>query len=103
MYSVMVFSGNVRFPTSHAGSICELPNGDLLAAWYAGSKESAPDSVILGSRLLKGEKEWQSPVLWVDVANHASGNPRVFPGPDKAVWLISPVNYGRWCDGGTRL
>ena len=103
MYSTLVFSGNTRFPTSHAGSICELPNGDLLAVWYSGSKESAPDSVILGSRLPKGAKEWQSPVILVNVANHASGNPRVFVGPDSTLWLISPVNYGRWCDGGTRM
>ena len=103
MYSTFVFKGNKRFPASHASTICELPNGDLIAAWFSGSKESAPDSVILGSRLPKGAKEWLEPVVWVDVANHASGNPKLFIGPDGAVWLISPVNYGHWCDGGTRL
>jgi predicted neuraminidase len=103
MYSTMIFSGNERFPASHAGSICELSNGDLLAAWYSGSEEGASDSVILGSRLPRGEKEWQPPVIWVDVANHAAGNPRIFVGPDSAIWLISPINYGRWCDGGTRM
>jgi predicted neuraminidase len=39
----------------------------------------------------------------VDVASHAAGNPRLFVGPDSAIWLIAPVNYGRWCDGGTRM
>jgi predicted neuraminidase len=103
MYTTMVFSGNSDFPTSHAGSICELPNGELLVAWYAGSREGAPDSVILGSRLRVGSREWQPPAVWVNVAGHAAGNPRVFVGPDKALWLISPINYGRWCDGGTRM
>lgn len=103
MKQSFVFSPTSRFPASHAGSVCELPNGDLLAAWYAGSKESSPDSICLGSRLPAGSDQWQSPEIWVDVANHASGNPRVFMGPDNAVWLISPVNYGHWCDGGTRM
>lgn len=103
MYSCMVFSGSDRYPASHAGSICQLPSGDLLAAWYAGSREGAPDSVTLGSRLPAGSQEWQPPSVWVDVPNHASGNPRVFVGPGEAVWLICPANYGRWCDGGTRL
>lgn len=103
MDSTFVFKGDQRFPSSHAGSLCELPNGDLLAAWYAGSQESAPDSVILGSRLPKGKMNWLDPVVWVDVPGHAAGNPRVFIGPDGAVWLIAPINYGHWCDGGTRL
>ena len=54
MYSTFIFQGNQRFPTSHAVTLCELPNGDLLSAWYSGTKESAPDSAVLGSRLPKG-------------------------------------------------
>jgi len=103
MYSTFIFKGNQHFPASHAGTICELPNGDILSAWYSGMTESSSDSVILGSRLPKGSKEWLEPIVWVNVANHAAGNPRVFMGPDGAVWLISPVNYGHWCDGGTRM
>ncbi len=103
MEATFVFDGSARFPASHAGAICELTDGDLLAAWYAGSRESAPDSVILGSRLPAGAKTWQPAAVWVDVANRAAGNPRLFLGPDGTVWLIAPVNYGHWCDGGTRL
>lgn len=103
MHSSMIFSGSPRYPTSHAGSLCELPNGDLVAAWYSGSKEGAPDSATLGSRLSKGSDAWQAPAIWVDVPGHASGNPRVFVGPDDALWLVCPINYGRWCDGGTCL
>jgi predicted neuraminidase len=103
MYSVYIFQGNERFPSSHAVALCELPNGDLLSAWYSGTTESAPDSVILGSRLPGGSKVWLEPVVLVDVANRAAGNPRIFMGPDGVVWLIAPINYGHWCDGGTRL
>jgi len=103
MNSFMIFSGSDRFPSSHAGTICELPNGDLLAAWYSGKREGSPDSVILGSRLNLGENRWQEPKILVNVVNHAAGNPRLFLGPDNAIWLIAPVNYGHWCNGGTRL
>lgn len=103
MESHFVIEPTPRFPRCHAGAICELSNGDLLAACYAGSAESAPDSVILGARLPKGEGRWHAPEVWVDVADHAAGNPRLFTGPDSAAWLIAPINYGRWCDGGTRM
>jgi predicted neuraminidase len=103
MKSSMVFCSNERFPTSHSSSICELPNGELLTTWFAGSREGAPDSVILGSRLKKDTLEWDEPTILVDVFQRAAGNPRLFIGPDEGLWLISPVNYGRWCDGGTRL
>jgi len=103
MKSNFVIEPTTRFPRCHAGTICELPNGDMLAACYAGSAEGAPDSVILGARLPSGTDHWQAPRIWVDVANHAAGNPRLFIGPDSAVWLIAPINYGHWCDGGTRM
>jgi len=103
MQSNFIFEGSEKFPMCHAGTLCELSNGDLLAAWYAGSEEGAPDSVILGSRLPAGSQDWQPARCWVDVVDHASGNPRVFVGSDGAVWLIAPINYGLWCDGGTRM
>lgn len=103
MQTSMIFSGNSRFPTSHSSTICELSNGDLLVTWFAGQREGSPDSVILSSRLLKGETEWSEPEIHVDVYQHAAGNPRVFIGPDNGLWLIAPVNYGEWCSGGTRL
>jgi predicted neuraminidase len=104
MRSGFIFSGTDRFPSSHAAVICEIPGGDMLASWYAGSAEGAPDSVILGSRWSASCAVWSVPAVWVDVAGHAAGNPRLFIGPDGAVWLIAPINYGPgWCQGGTRL
>jgi predicted neuraminidase len=97
------FKGVAPFPTCHASTICELPDGDLLAAWFAGSREGAPDSCILGSRLPAGADDWQPYRVLVHAAGRACGNPRLFLGPDAALWLLAPVNYGRWCRGGTRL
>jgi len=93
-----------KFPSCHAPSICELPDGDLLLAFYAGEYEGAPDQVILGARYDRAAGRWSEPKIWVHVFRRATVNPRVFVGPDGAVWLIAPVNYGeRWCSGGTYL
>ena len=94
-----------EFPACHASSICEAPNGDLLACCYAGQQEGAPDQVILGARFDHESSKWLETKVWVDVAHRAAGNPRVFLGPEKdVVWLIAPINYGAaWCSGGTRL
>ena len=74
-----------------------------MTAWYAGREEGSEDSVILGSRLKAGNDRWEPFSVLVNVAGHAAGNPRIFVGPDEAVWLLAPVNYGRWCQGGTYL
>jgi len=92
-----------KYPSCHSSTICQMPNGDILASWFAGLVESSDDTVLLGSRLKKGEKIWRDPFVIVNVAGHASGNPRLFIGPDKAVWLLSPINYGHWCQNGTIL
>ncbi|MCK5157423.1 MAG: exo-alpha-sialidase [Spirochaetales bacterium] len=103
MIELFVNESDDRYPSSHASMICELENGDLFTVWFAGSVESAVDTVILGSRLRKGEPECGEADILVNVDQHAAGNPRIFYGPDKALWLIAPVNYGVWCHGGTRL
>ncbi|MBA7486916.1 hypothetical protein ES707_22478 [subsurface metagenome] len=90
----------------HAPSICELPSGDLLACCFAGTQEleGGPDQVTLGARFDKRRGSWSKPAIWVDVPQRASGNPRVFVGPNSGeVWLVAPVSYGEWCGGSTRL
>lgn len=98
-----VFISNEKYPSCHAANICELKNGNLLATWYAGLEEGSDDSVILGSFFLRFNNTWQKPFILVNVYKHASGNPRIFIGPDNGLWLLSPINYGKWCNGGTML
>ncbi len=93
-----------RIPSCHAPSICELPEGNLLLSFYAGEYEGSPDQVILGAYYDRRLGRWSEPEVWVHVARRATVNPRVFLGPDGAVWLVAQVNYGkRWCSGGTYL
>jgi predicted neuraminidase len=49
---------------SHAANLVELPNSDLLCAWFAGSREGISDVNIALSRLPHGTARWTEPV-WV--------------------------------------
>ncbi len=37
-------------PSAHASTLAQLPGGELLALWWAGTRESAPDVAIYASR-----------------------------------------------------
>ena len=54
------------FPQCHAGTILELPNGDLLASYFGGTRERNPDVCIWVSRKTKGSDKWDEPVLAAD-------------------------------------
>ncbi len=51
------------FPQAHASTITELKNGDLVAAYFGGTKERNPDVCIWVSRKPKGADKWESPIL----------------------------------------
>src|SRR5262249_44102038 len=77
-----------RFPSSHAATIAETMDGDLVAAWYAGSREGAPDVAILSSRLRRGGRLWPPPRVIVDTPGRSEGNPVVFRDIYGTLWLF---------------
>ena len=48
-------------PAAHASTITELPGGQLVASWFGGSRESAPDVCIYTSVFAKGK--WSVPAI----------------------------------------
>lgn len=54
------------FPECHSASIVELKNGDLLVAYFGGTKERNPDVCIWTSRKPKGKSEWEAPQMVAD-------------------------------------
>ncbi len=100
MRRLTVFAATPALPSCHAATLAELPGGDLLAAWYAGSREAAPDVAIYGARLPKGSAAWSAPFthrtapfrwrpfLLADTPRHAEGNPVLFAAPDGSLWLF---------------
>ena len=73
----------------HGPAVVELPNGDLLAAWFQGSGERwADDVAIMGSRLRAGAEKWSKPFVMADVPGFPDINPILFIDPQKRLWLL---------------
>ena len=86
---------NGGFRTCHGPGMVELPNGDLLCCWFAGTFEGDTDIHVICSRLPKGADKWEDPV---DVSNdpeRSEQNPSLFYGPDDAVWCMYTAQKGR--------
>lgn len=103
MVSQFIYEHLDRVPSCHASTVVELPNGDLVAAWYGGERESAPGSSHYWAIRRHGADRWDEPRLLWDVPDHAAGNPRLFLDAGQRLWAILPVNYGEWCRGGSRF
>lgn len=86
-HSELIFS--LEKSHNHASSIAELPNGDLLVAWYRGSGEhEANDVRIMGARKVHGGKSWSEPFVMADTPNFPDANPVIFIDGQKQLQLI---------------
>ena len=84
-----------RFPKCHCSSIAELPSGDLIAVWYAGSAEARPDVAVLASKKPKDAEKWSPPQVVSDTPGKPEGNPVVFVAPDEKLWVVFGVMHGK--------
>ena len=85
-------------PSVHCATLCELPDATLLAAWFGGAYELAPDVVILGARREPDAPDWSAPAILVAVPGHALGQPLFLPLADGRLRLFCNVVPGgeRW-------
>jgi len=73
----------------HGSTMVELPNGDLLAAWFQGSGERwADDVAIMGARLEAGAERWSAPFVLADTPEFPDINPILFTDPQGRLWLM---------------
>jgi len=73
----------------HGSTVVELPNGDILAAWFQGSGERwADDVAIMGARLKAGEQKWSNTFVMADVPGFPDCNPIIFLDPQDRLWLM---------------
>jgi predicted neuraminidase len=70
---------------NHASTLVELKNGDILTAWFGGTKEGAPDVKIYGARLHNGS--WSAPFELAHAEAVACWNPVLFHTKDGRLWL----------------
>ncbi len=79
---------NAPFESCHAPDLLELPNGDLLAVWFAGSDEGNNDISIVLSRLDHDSDRWTDPVKVSDDDTRSEQNPSLFLKSENEIWLI---------------
>jgi predicted neuraminidase len=87
-----IFPVNPR--QTHAPSIVECPNGDLLAAWYRGTEGPEEDASIHGSRKKKGDSKWSEPFPVVDRKGFGDCNTCMMIDSQKRLWLFWPTIIG---------
>jgi predicted neuraminidase len=101
-------------PMSHVASLCELPDGRLAAAWYAGSREGAPDVAICFATQDRGGTGWSAPraIMTPEQASRELhrgirkvGNAILFSDPASSkLWLLYvTITVGGWSGSSLNL
>lgn len=90
----------------HAAAVSPLPGGDLMAVWFAGSREGAADVQIRGARYSAKNGEWgrerilatrSSTETAVNKHIRKLGNPIIALAPNDRLWLFYvSVSVGGW-------
>lgn len=99
--------------TSHVASVCELPNGRLAAAWYAGSREGARDVAICFATRDPGADGWSQPTAImtreraaIDLNRRIKkvGNPVIFSdAAGRLRLLFVSITVGGWSGSSLNL
>lgn len=80
-----------NLPSCHAGTLLELPNQDIIAAWFGGSKEGNPDEAIFFARKRNGE--WSVPIKVADKEDLVHWNPVLYQDKKGKIFLFYKVGY----------
>lgn len=83
------------YATCHAADLIELPNGDILCCWFAGSDEGNADVSIVMSRLPHGEVQWSKAYQVSDDPTRSEQNPSFFLAPNGELWIIYTAQISR--------
>jgi len=110
----LIFEHSSALPSSHASTIIQLPDGDMLCAWYSGKNEGAKDVAVWASRFDRKANKWTPPYVLADTPKKPEGNPVLFAAPDGKIylyfvtieglnWAMSSIKYMVSEDGGKNL
>ena len=74
--------------SGHEGipSLLEMPNGDLLCAFYAGRYELSFDTSVYLTRLPRGANAWETPRAIIGGDGVSKANPVLMLGADGVLW-----------------
>jgi predicted neuraminidase len=86
--SQFMFVGTSDRPQCHASTIVELPSGDILGAWYAGTQEGLPDVAVMSARFSRDDCRWSDATVLFDTPGMPEGNPVLFVDPSGGLRLF---------------
>lgn len=86
---------NSPYDSCHAADLLELPSGDLLCCWFAGSDEGNADISIVLSRLDAESSAWTEPVMISDDPTRSEQNPSLFLAPSGELWAMYTAQTAR--------
>ncbi|ULL17167.1 neuraminidase (sialidase) [Paenibacillus sp. H1-7] len=84
-----IFEDDRPFLSCHASTLELLPNGDIIAAWFGGTREKAGDVAIWTSHRRNGS--WTYPVKAADEEDIPLWNPVLFLRDDGVLFLYYKV------------
>jgi predicted neuraminidase len=84
-----IFEDDRPFLSCHASTLELLPSGDILAAWFGGTKEKAGDVAIWTSRRV--DSHWTPPVKAADEVDVPHWNPVLFRRADGVLFLYYKI------------
>ena len=84
-----VFSDDRPFAQCHASTITQAPDGTIITAWFAGTKEKHSDVGIWMSK--RKNTTWTPPKLAAKVEESAHWNPVLFTDAEGIVYLFFKV------------
>ncbi len=84
-----VFGDDRPFRQCHASTVVQAANGNLIAAWFAGTEEKNPDVGIWGSTCANGA--WAAPERLAKINESAHWNPVLFRDETDAIHLFFKV------------
>jgi predicted neuraminidase len=104
-------SGLVDFV--HSSAVTALPDGSLMAVWFAGTREGAADVQVRSARFNVSTGEWgEEQVLATRESTQQStrkyirklGNPVIALAPDNRLWLFFvSVSMGGWAGSAVNV
>lgn len=83
------------YKSAHGPALLELPNGDVLCCWFAGTYEGTADVHVVCARLPYGTDQWFPPVDVSGDPERSEQNPSLFYGPDRKVWAMYTAQLDR--------
>lgn len=83
------------YDSAHAPALLETAEGDLLCAWFAGSREGNADVRIVCSRLPKGTAQWEPVTDISGDPTRSEQNPSLFQHPNGDIWAVYTAQLER--------